>query len=187
MCQYLGSRETSLTFKEQGSHNCSIDLMQGDGLSRAKGVHLKSAYFSCSLALRLLNKLCKLPPFCSMLRHAAWILTLFCLTCTCKEKLIPKLFSCSLANSPVTVSDGVFRSHPESGNLPKPMLAFLMVSAKQKPPLNSPVPSSLLLQKPFRFSIQIFTQDIIGAVNIKCNSLDCSSAEVGYHSFCGLG
>lgn len=105
------------------------------------------------MAQRVSKKLRKLPPFCSVLRHAAWIRTLFCLSCTCKEKQIPKLFSCTLGNSPAAVSDGVFRNHPEPGNLPKPMLAFLTVSAKQrKPPPNSPVPSSLLLQKPVKHS-----------------------------------
>lgn len=43
----------------------------------------------------------------------------FFLTCTCKEKLRPKLSLYNLANSPVTVSDGVFRNHLELGEFAK--------------------------------------------------------------------
>lgn len=88
-----------------------------------------------------------------MLQGFSWVF--FILIHTCKEKLRPKLSICNLANSPCTISGAVFRNHPEPGNLPKPPLAFLMVSAKQlKPPLtsNSSASSSLFLQKPVKHS-----------------------------------
>lgn len=119
-----------------------------------------------------------------MLQGFSWR---FFLPRTCKEEPRPKLSFCKLANSPTTVSDGVFRNHPEPGNLPKPPLAFLMVSTKQrKPPLtsNSSASSSLLLQKPVKHS-DTHTRHYWSCKH-KMQQLKLKFCRGCYHGFCLL-
>lgn len=147
---YLGSRETSLAFNDWVSHNFSIVLLQGNGLSRAKGVYWKTSITKYIPLYKLCISLSFFPLYP---KECCLDSQTFLSYCTYKEKVTLTLFSCNLANSLASVWDGVFRNHPEPGNLPKAVLAFLTVSTKQQNlPPNWVVTSSLFLQKSIKHS-----------------------------------
>lgn len=99
------------------------------------------------------------------------------LSCPCATQLTHQPLS-QMGYTGITLSQG---------NLPKPPLAFLMVSAKQlKPPLtyNSSVPSSLFLQKPVKHSGP-HTRHYLSCKH-KMQQLKQKFCRGGYHSLCLL-
>lgn len=178
--QYLGSRKTNLALEEWGSHNCSIDLVQGDGLSRAKSVHWKvllpaAAWHYDSWT----NYENYLPPalYWGTLHEFSHFFVLLVpakrnwyLSCTHAACITHQPLS-QMGCSKITQTCGVcqnLRLHslwsvPNNKSLHPTHLCLLVYSYRNQ------------------LSIQILIQGVTRAVNVKCKTLNWSSAEVGYH------
>lgn len=176
---YLGSRETSLAFNDWVSHSCSTVLLQGDGLSRAKGVYWKTLITKYVPLYKLCISLPFLPLYpkgCCLDSHT------FLSYCTYKEKVTLTLFSCKIWLIHPQVSEMVCSGITQSqGICPK----LCLHSSRSAPSNKIFHPTELWLPVYScrnQLSIQILSQDISRAVNIKCNNLTQSSAEVGYHN-----
>lgn len=177
--QYLGSRETNHALKEWGSHDCSIDLVQEDGLSRAKRVHWKvllpaAAWHHDSWT----NYENYLPSalYWGMLHEFSHFFVLLVpvkrnwyLSCTHAAWVTHEPLS-QMGCSKITQSCGVCQ------NLC--LHSFWSVPNNKSLHLCLPVYSYRN-----QLSIQILIRDVIRAVKVKCKSLNWSSAEVGYHSW----